>query len=662
MLAPALALVVGLQQAAQQGPRTEWLEAESLLAAGRLPQARRIAESLDRSRRDDPQVLVLLGRIHLAWPVIGRYAADSLFARAGRLTPEDPEPFYWRGHVGLALGGDDGEQIARAGLERVLALDPQYRDAWALWSRLYRGDGERRRALAALAAHAGDDAVDLWRGQLLIEQGDWEGAVAVLRPLAWRRRRDPAPHALLAQALYEWDRDVEAEPHYGTAVSLADLDSGLVLWRQIRSVASPAEREQWSALEPGERAAFLRLFWVRREPDLRTPVNERVGEHFRRLAQARTHFTILHPNSRFNRSSLARTVAGGGFTLPRESDLRPLIAEAIASGCAPSLPRADDDRYRAGFSDVFAERESLPNLEDHLDDRGRILVRHGLPDERTVYGLDGETWCYRRPDGVLRVTFLRPRHGEMIVRPVMTGEAASAVELLTTDRPSRAATLDFRFWPATFRRAADGALTELVLFPDSLDGVAVLVDGEGRTVARDSAQRAPLRLVARPGRYLLMLDGRRAERSAYFRSVIALPDYAPDSLAVSGLLVAHGSVAPERAALEAAADGSLRLPADQPMRLFAEVYALAVADGLVRYRASYVLEREERGFLGLGRRRHTSTIDFTREQLAGPHAVETLVIDPGRLPGGRYRVRLEITDLLRGSPTASSTTLTFELR
>src|SRR5262245_49439070 len=101
-------LVAAIAVAAVVGTDTLLARAESLLAAGALPQARRIAERLERARPADPRVLVLLGRVHLAWPVIGRFTAESLFTRAARLAPQDPEPQYWGARAGLALGGDDG--------------------------------------------------------------------------------------------------------------------------------------------------------------------------------------------------------------------------------------------------------------------------------------------------------------------------------------------------------------------------------------------------------------------------------------------------------------------------------------------------------------------------------------------------------------------------
>ena len=104
---PALALALTLLIGPPQTDSLLW-RAESLLARGRLADARRIVERLEDQRPNDTAVLILLGRIHLAWPVVGRFPAESLFKRAARLDPANPEPLYYMGHVGLALGGDDG--------------------------------------------------------------------------------------------------------------------------------------------------------------------------------------------------------------------------------------------------------------------------------------------------------------------------------------------------------------------------------------------------------------------------------------------------------------------------------------------------------------------------------------------------------------------------
>lgn len=636
------------------------------MAAGELPRARALAETALRRRPDDPAALTVLGRIHLAWPVIGRFKAESLFTDASRLDPASPEPLYYLGHVGLALGGDDGEAIARRALVRALALDPDYRDAWQLWLRLYRGDGDRTAAIRSLALHQGSYSADLRRSLLLLELHDYDQTDTILATLLGRRPDDPAPRALLARSLFEQGRDREGWAAYEEALVRAGADTGGVLWEQVRGIATWRERQNWATTPPGQREAFLRLFWARREPDVRTPLNERVGEHFRRMAAARRYFTLLHPNARYHHSRYWRALSGGVGAVPG-ADFAAAVTAARSAPCAAEPPPGVRDiPFASGFTPRLdtAASQATPNLEDMLDDRGRVFVRQGPPDSRLAYE-DGETWCYRRPDGELRVTFIRRTggfgtSGDMVVTPVLSGEATAAAYLLATDRPSGAAGLSFAFWPAAFL-AADDRATVLFLFPDSVSAAAVLVDEAGGERARDTATAGALRMLASPGAYLLLLDASRQDRRGTFRGTVSLPDYGGDSLSVSSLLVASGDVGPRRDELIAAAPGGLLLAARQPLRVYAEVYALGSGDGRARYQARYHFERAGGGFLGLGRRSHITTIAFRREIPSQQRVVETVLVDPGRLSRGRYSVRLEITDDVTGA-RAASPSLTFEFR
>ncbi len=587
----------------------------------------------------------------------GRWQAESLLTRAGRLDPDNPEPFYYLGQVGLKLGGDDGEVIARRGLLHVLALKPDYRDAWALWTTLYRGGAARLDAVNALARHAGEYDADLWRAELLVELQRYDAADSLLDTLAAERPADPAPRAWLARSLFEQGRDGEASRAYDSAVSHAAADTGDVLWHQVRGIATPAEREAYAAAGPDGRQGFLRLFWAKRNPDLSAPFNRRVAEHFTRMREAGEFFALLHPQARYHHSRARRTVLGGLGPAP-DVDLQALAAKIAATRQA----RVTDAPILAGLGPRLdpAGDETL-NLEDGLDDRGRIFVRYGRPSERLVWNGDAETWRYNLPQGLLQVTFARRTAdggGDEVVTPVVAGEFEAAKYLLNTDRPGLDATLEFSFWPASFRREP-GRSTELVLFPDSVAATAALFDAEGREVARDSATERALHLTAPPGPYLLAVDGARGDRVGRFRGTIALPSYRADSLAVSGLLVASGDVVPERAALEAAAPRGLRLAAGQPLRVFAEVYGLVAAGRTLRYDATYRFERA-RSFLGLSRR-HVTTVAFRRELPASDPVRETLVIDPVRLPHGHYRLTLEVRDAVGGARAASAA-LEFDLR
>jgi hypothetical protein len=591
--------------------------------------------------------------------VVGRFTAESLLTRAGELDPGNPEPFYYLGKVGIALRGDDGEAIARRGLQRALEIEPLYRDVWALWARLYRGEHARREGVAALLRHAGESAPDLWRARLLIELEDYAAAGALLAALSARDPRDPAPRALLAQALLEDGHDSAGASVYDEALARAGADTGGVLWSQVRGIATPEERENWRRAAPEERTARLRRFWAYRDPRLSTLLNERIGEHFRRLREARRLYALLHPNSLYHHSRTWRTLVDG--PAPRRGPGLDELAADVRSELAPRPPDSLLSSAAAAFDD---EDEESVNLEDGLDDRGRVYLRYGPPDERRIWSLDGETWRYRVGAGTLQVTFARRTSGwgtggDVVVTPFVAGEAAAGRYLLATDRAADPATLDLTFWPAAFRGASRW-MTELALFPDAAQVVAVLFDADGRALSRDSAAGGPLHLVAAPGEYLLALDAADGDRRGRFRGRIALPPYTGERLAVSSLLVASVPVVPSRTAMEAGAPAGLRLSVDRPFRVYAELYG--VASGAAHIEVAYAFERRDRGGVRglLGRRGRRTTIAFRRESSPEHVIVESVVVDPGRLPAGRYRLHLDVRDNATGA-RAASPPIDFEL-
>ena len=343
-----LALLFGLAIGPPPSDSLLW-RAESLLATGRLAEARHIVERLEDRDPNNPAVIIMLGRIHLAWPVVGRVHADSLFRRAARLDPTNPEPWYYLGHVGLALGSDDGEQIARRGLVPAMALNPDYRDAWELWLQLYRGPRERRDMIAALQRHPQNWNANLRRAQLLVEQQQFHAASALLDSMAARRSDDLVMRALQARALFADGNDSAGSEAYRQVLTMAERDSNNLLWRQLRGIATPYERAMFSTTPPAERPAFLRRFWARREPDLSTPVNERLGEHFRRLEEANRQFTLLHPNSLYFRSRLWRTLTG---------EVGPVPGPGVSEAYARSYEAQCDGRGRSVL-DVPVDRKSV---------------------------------------------------------------------------------------------------------------------------------------------------------------------------------------------------------------------------------------------------------------------------------------------------------------
>src|SRR5690606_35500865 len=282
--------------------------------------------------------------------------------------------------------------------------------------------------------------------------------------------------------------------------------------------------------------------------------NERIGEHFRRLAEARRRFRLRQPLALYHHSATYRR-----------------NVSALVPGALPEL--AD-----------LEPRVLVPgrNLPLQLDDRGLAFLRHGEPDYRAAFSLDVETWRYDG-DPPLELRFARvlgpAPMTDMIFRPPTESHLDAVARALSTDRSSLPAPLEFAFWFARFRAGADAGRAELVLVLDSLAAAAALFDATGEEVARGRAgPGGVLRLEAPPGQYLLALDAARGDSLGRYRGRVTLPDYGQTGLRTSDILLAHpGPGYPaDRDAVVARAAPGLELSAGAPFALYLEIYGLRV--------------------------------------------------------------------------------------
>ena len=146
-----------------------YARAESLLARHQFAEARALAEQIVREYPNEERAHLLLGRVLLASPTVGRYPALEQFKVAANLAPTDPEPLYLEAMVGFALGGDDGDRLARESLVRLFTLSSNYRDAWFRFRLLYQDKHIRRDADRALAHHPNDPAALVQRAELALD-------------------------------------------------------------------------------------------------------------------------------------------------------------------------------------------------------------------------------------------------------------------------------------------------------------------------------------------------------------------------------------------------------------------------------------------------------------------------------------------------------------
>lgn len=626
-----------------------YARADSLIAAHNLPAARKIAEHLVYRHPADASAHELLGRVLYAWPVVGRYPALAEFRAAARLRPQDPEPLYWQVRVGQYLGSDEGERVMREAIIKIFALDPDYKDCWSLFEQLYHNTAIRQRAESALARHPGDVVAIEHRADIAVALEHPALADSLAGLLLTRRPGYLPAYLLRAEAAFDAGRDSAGYAWYDSALIGADHDSTGALWEQVRVIASPTEVARQAALGPGERRQFFETFWSRRDPNLVTAQNERIAEHFRRLAEARRMFPLLHPYSRFHSSPTARALAASYQT----DTIMTLLDEGIEPLDSISSTSFLMPDSRTPFD---SGRQPTAYAREHLSGPGLLWLRHGRPDDWVRDVVPGQLftaheWTYDTPQGPITVVFdgiPGPdgiRHGDLIVAPPTTPRAArQLLSLLTSDGTSLPATLRARGWRAFFKSPTAGS-TDLYVRTAPESSAVVLWDTGGDEVVR--ARGAEVLVVsAPPGFYDLGLDVDSGSQVGRLRQTLRLPSYSWNVLALSSLALAPADSVGDREQLLSQMPADLVFPAGRPLAAYTEVYGLTRGrDDRGRYHARYSftpLSGVVRRVLGEAA---PIVLEFDRDAPWSGATPERLVIQPGRLAPGRYRVTLAVTDV-----------------
>ncbi len=643
-----LLVLLSLQDPAGRDP-------DSLLAARRLPEARRAAERLVSQQPRDAHAHLALGWVWHAWPTAGRYRALDEFRTAEQLAPGEPAPLWGQVEVGYRLGSDEGEGIARGALLRLLELRAGDRAAWARFLELYHDDAIWRRADGVLAIHP-DDLAALERRALI--------AVALEAPeradsLAAQVLARGGPHVpawlVRAEASFQLGRDSAGYAWYDSALAHADLDSSGAVWANARLIATPDEAARFAATGPDDARRFFLWFWGKRDPNLITPQNERIAEHFRRLAVVRRRFRLLHPLSLYHRSATARSLATAALPgTPRRF---------VVVGLGPESGDADDP---AGERSIYNQ--------SGLDARGLMWLRHGPPDSRVaqaralvglpdlpgVSSLDAEAWRYETAAGPVAIAFTRATAsaglqlgGDYIFTPTTERQMSDTRRLLETDRTTLRAPLAPRVWAAFFRGRTPGR-TE-VYYRSAPDTAGLALWDERGVAAALASGPGLVRASVPPGRYTFGLDVDSAGVLGRIRGAVTVPHFARAAAPMlSSLILGATDSSGDRNALLAAMPADLVYRTGAALAAYAEVYGLAADErGVARYVARYRFAPVRSLLARVLGARQPVVVEFTREAPAEDVTVEQVVLEPGRVPPGRYRVTLGVTDLVRNVKSES---------
>ena len=188
----------------------------------------------------------------------------------------------------------------------------------------------------------------LRRGRIEREAGDVDSAIMVFQILLDHNRYDPLALLEMARTRLAAGRIGGADQWY-LGLALADSAVAALYHIDMKLVMSDSALRAFDAARGQARVTIAHRFWDSRDPEAVNSSAERLREHYRRIEYSHRYYPLLQRGHRYDSVK------------------------------------------------VFEPTGS------RFDDRGRIYVRHGEPDDRSTYAMAGippnESWLYRRPNG-----------------------------------------------------------------------------------------------------------------------------------------------------------------------------------------------------------------------------------------------------------------------
>ena len=349
--------VAAVAAALAPSAQAQALYAQALTAAGRLVEADRQLDQLDRLAPGDPAAAML--RVQLVEARGGANAATALadaYLGAGTGEPAGTVPFGRAALARLVDLGPDAPGVADAA-ERIAArlLDPSPGSAWLLARlRIAQGRPDDALELARTAAEAGErlDVVQAVQVAVVVASaagadGPPTAAEAVLEAAARRRPDDPEPKAATAMIRHMQGRyDDEVRIYRGLLADnpTNDLYRNNLAWALSEGASQPAE-----ALE------LIQESIRRRGPapdllDTRGVILTRLGRYDEAIADLERAARAAGGLSHFR---LAQAYQKAG----RTADARASLEAARKAGATPAQADATE---RAEFEALVAGRRAAP--------------------------------------------------------------------------------------------------------------------------------------------------------------------------------------------------------------------------------------------------------------------------------------------------------------
>lgn len=452
------------------------------------------------------------------------------------LDPSHPEELYIKAQLAYNSGTVEGNLMARRLVLKLVCFNPGYRGVYRMWRENFRDQShEERLSLSAcleefLSAHP--DSTDWWlelaRDHYAL--GRVEKALETLDRLENANPRFVSPEVPLLRARCKLEQGDERSFQYlyFAALDVASRTGDFSrLLQQTEAVFTSTDYREWEKFgRGGDRAAFLRRFWVRSNSDPFDPLNAALINHYRRLRHAELNYSLANLQS---------------FEKYREQSGR--------------LGLPQHELSDVGAPVIWAHAANLG-----FDPRGLLWIRFGAPDSVVRTPLDRfpgdtlETWRF----GNTHFSFQRLGQGEDFVFRPMHFEKSLA-EMIRFVQSERRSDPDMRlstdYFAAQFL-SPDGRNIELEFYQDeSIPGenppraeVAIFDEHWRAVLVRESpvyreiidGQRlwlAAHRVTVQPGSYRYALRLKSGKQKWIAQGVIDIDPFPVDRLSLSAVVL-----------------------------------------------------------------------------------------------------------------------------
>lgn len=165
------------------------------------------------------------------------------------------------------------------------------------------------------------------------------------------------------------------------ATSLSCFGAGLTLYKdwkkspEFSGLASDAEQKEWKKVTSDEEAErFIQLFWAKRDPDLKTPVNEFKVVFDQRVKEADQLFALPRTRGALTERGKLYILVGAPKNLLRVTGIKPQPQPFAAPGQIPPPPNAPGTSIGESLATFIYEAAQLPEWVGMKSLRAEFIV------------------------------------------------------------------------------------------------------------------------------------------------------------------------------------------------------------------------------------------------------------------------------------------------